>query len=198
MNDLASVRDPSRFSDYLSDAYYAELVADFADWQVSERLCRDPAERDRFRGLLEEEARLLDRREFEGWLGLFVPACVYWVPASPDGGDPRREVAIAFDDRRRLEDRVFRLRSGHAWSQVPPSRTSRVVANVEVFEGRRAGGRMLRSTFLISEFWDGETRTLSGWAGHRVEPIDGRWKISAKQVNLLDCDQCIRNPSIIL
>jgi hypothetical protein len=24
------------------------------------------------------------------------------------------------------------------------------------------------------------------------------WKIQAKQVNLIDCDQCIRNPSIIL
>ena len=28
--------------------------------------------------------------------------------------------------------------------------------------------------------------------------LNGQWKISAKQVNLLDCDQCIRNPSIIL
>jgi hypothetical protein len=26
----------------------------------------------------------------------------------------------------------------------------------------------------------------------------GGWKIAAKQVNLLECDQAIRNPSIIL
>jgi hypothetical protein len=26
----------------------------------------------------------------------------------------------------------------------------------------------------------------------------GAWKIQAKQVNLLECDQSIRNPSIIL
>ena len=39
---------------------------------------------------------------------------------------------------------------------------------------------------------------LAGWAGHRFKKYDGKWKISAKQVNLLQCDQCIRNPSIIL
>ena len=57
---------------------------------------------------------------------------------------------------------------------------------------------MLRSNFLISEFWGDETRVLTGWAGHRVVRDGGAWKIQAKQVNLIDCDQCIRNPSIIL
>jgi hypothetical protein len=51
---------------------------------------------------------------------------------------------------------------------------------------------------LISEFRDSEIRVLAGWTGHRFRRIDGTWKISAKQVNLLNCDQCIRNPSIIL
>ena len=31
---------------------------------------------------------------------------------------------------------------------------------------------MVRSNFLISEFWDKETRTLTGWAGHRVVRSD--------------------------
>jgi hypothetical protein len=41
-------------------------------------------------------------------------------------------------------------------------------------------------------------RTEKGQAGHRFRRIGDAWKISAKQVNLLECDQCIRNPSIIL
>ena len=57
---------------------------------------------------------------------------------------------------------------------------------------------MLRSNFLISEFWGDETRVLTGWAGHRVVRDGTAWKIQAKQVNLIDCDQSIRNPSIIL
>lgn len=57
---------------------------------------------------------------------------------------------------------------------------------------------MLRSNFLISEFWGDETRILTGWSGHRVLRDGGGWKIEAKQVNLINCDQSIRNPSILL
>jgi benzoate/toluate 1,2-dioxygenase beta subunit len=190
--------DPSRFSYYVTDAFYSELVEDFSDWQTDDRTIEDAAERDLFRRLIEQEARILDNLLFEDWLKLFAPECVYWVPSTPDRGDPRREIAVMFDDRRRLEDRVYRLRTGYAWSQAPSSRTSRLVANVEVFRGRADDQRMVRSNFIISEFWDNEIRMLSGWTGHRFGKLNGQWKISAKQVNLLDCDQCIRNPSIIL
>ncbi|MET0278949.1 MAG: aromatic-ring-hydroxylating dioxygenase subunit beta, partial [Pseudorhodoplanes sp.] len=98
----------------------------------------------------------------------------------------------------RLEDRVYRLRTGYAWSQAPSSRTSRMVSNVEVFSSAGVDQRMVRSNFSISEFWDGEIRVLAGWAGHRFRRVGQSWLISAKQVNLLNCDQCIRNPSIIL
>jgi benzoate/toluate 1,2-dioxygenase beta subunit len=57
---------------------------------------------------------------------------------------------------------------------------------------------MVRSNFLISEFWGDETRLLSGWTGHRLVTHNDRWEIQAKQVNLLECDQSIRNPSIVL
>jgi benzoate/toluate 1,2-dioxygenase beta subunit len=57
---------------------------------------------------------------------------------------------------------------------------------------------MVRSNFAISEFWDGEIRVLAGWTGHRFRRVGDDWLISAKQVNLLNCDQCIRNPSIVL
>ncbi|MGB7617655.1 MAG: aromatic-ring-hydroxylating dioxygenase subunit beta [Pseudolabrys sp.] len=190
--------DPSRFSYYVTNEFYTELVNDFSDWQTEERTIEDPVERDRFRRLVEYEARLLDRLLFEDWLKLFAPECVYWVPSTPDGGDPRSEIAVMFDDRRRLEDRVFRLRTGYAWSQAPSSRTSRLICNVEVFNGQIPDQRMVRSNFSISEFWDNEIRALAGWTGHRFRKIGGVWKISAKQVNLLNCDQCIRNPSIIL
>jgi 3-phenylpropionate/cinnamic acid dioxygenase small subunit len=196
--DREQVRNPSRFSHYVTNDFYLELVADFNGWQNDERSVDDPGERDLFRRLVEREARLLDRLMYEEWLDLYLPECAYWVPATPEGGDPRREIAVMFDDRRRLEDRVFRLRTGSAWSQAPSSRTSRIVANVEVFTCPREDQRMVRSNFAISEFRDGEMRALTGWAGHRFRRSDGVWKISAKQVNLLNCDQCIRNPSIIL
>jgi benzoate/toluate 1,2-dioxygenase beta subunit len=192
-----AIANSSRYSYYVTDESYGELVEDFSDWQDDERSIDDPAEWHLFRRVIEREARLLDRLLFEEWLTLYTPDCFYWVPSTPNGGDPRREIAVMFDDRRRLEDRVYRLRTGYAWSQAPSSRTSRMTSNVEVFSSRHDDQRMVRSNFAISEFWDGETRVLSGWTGHRLRRVNDTWLISAKQVNLLNCDQCIRNPSII-
>ena len=193
-----TVHDPSRTSYYINDAFYSELVAGFTDWQRDETLIADLPIRDAARGLLEREARLLDQMRYEDWLRLYAPECVYWVPGTPGAGDPRREIAVTFEDRRRLEDRIFRLKTGYAWSQAPASRTVRLVTNVEVFATARADARMVRSNFLISEFWGDETRYLTGWSGHRLVLREGRWEIAVKQVNLIDCDQSIRNLSIVL
>jgi benzoate/toluate 1,2-dioxygenase beta subunit len=196
--NAASSRDPSKVSHYVSDAFYARVVASFADWQRDEALIGDAQVRDSVAQLLAREARLLDAHDYERWLAMYEPECVYWVPGTPGRGDPRREIAISFDDRRRLEDRIYRLRTGQAWSQAPRSRTVRLVTNIEVFSADEPEARMARSNFLISEFWGDETRLLAGWTAHRLVERGGAWRIAAKQVNLIDCDQCIRNPSIIL
>ena len=47
--------DPSRTSHYVTDALYRALIANFTDWQRDERAVSDPAERERFRMLLEIE-----------------------------------------------------------------------------------------------------------------------------------------------
>ena len=190
--------DPSRSSYYVSDALYRRLIEGFADWQRDELAVADPAVRDQFRQLLEREARLLDQLRFDEWMALYAPECIYWVPGTPAGGDPRREVAISFDDRRRIEDRIFRLRTGYAWSQAPKSRTVRMISNVEVFATAEDATRMVRSNFLISEFRPDGTRFLSGWCGHRFVRRAGNWQIEVRQVNLIDCDQNLRNPSIVL
>ena len=190
--------DPSRSSYYVNDALYRELIENFSDWQDDARAIADLATRDQFRMLLEREARLLDQLRYDDWLAMYAAECIFWVPSTPAAGDPRREISVMFDDRRRLEDRIYRMRTGFAWSQAPASRTVRLITNVEVFGTARDDVRMLRSNFLISEFWGDETRVLTGRAGHRVVQQGSAWQIQAKQINLIECDQCIRNPSIIL
>jgi 3-phenylpropionate/cinnamic acid dioxygenase small subunit len=194
----ATLRDPHRTSYYVTNARYEALVKDFSDWQRDDLIVDDAVERDRFAQIVYREARLLDRLQYDEWLSCFTPELLYWVPGTPHGGDPRREIAVMFDDRRRLEDRIFRLRSDFAWSQAPPSRTSRLVSNVEVFSTGRADVRMVRANFLVSEFWDKEIRSLAGWFGYQMVLQDGRWVIAAKQINLLECDQSLRNLSIVL
>jgi 3-phenylpropionate/cinnamic acid dioxygenase small subunit len=190
--------DPSRSSYYVNDVLYRELIANFTGWQDDARAITDLPARDEFRRLLEREARLLDQLRYDDWLAMYAAECIYWAPATPRAGDPRREISVMFDDRRRLEDRIYRLRTGFAWSQAPASRTVRLVSNVEAFSTASENARMIRSNFLISEFWGDETRILTGWSGHRLVREAAGWKIKAKQVNLINCDQSIRNPSIIL
>jgi 3-phenylpropionate/cinnamic acid dioxygenase small subunit len=191
--------DPSLSSYYVNEQLYQRLVESFTDWQKDDLAVEDAAERDRFRILIEKEARLLDQLRFDEWLAMYAAECIYWVPGTPEAGDPRREIAISFDDRRRMEDRIYRLRTGYAWSQAPKSRTVRMISNVEVFATSERNARMVRSNFLISEFRVDGTRYLSGWCGHRfVQRSDRRWDIEVRQVNLIDCDQNLRNPSIVL
>jgi len=190
--------DPSVSSYYVSDEYYQKLVDDFTGWQSDAAEITDPALRDSCRRLLEKEARLLDQDRLGDWLALYAPECLYWVPATPHGGDPRREIAVCFDDRRRLEDRLFRLDNEFAWSQKPRSRTARLISNVTVYATGTAGDFMVRSTFLTSEFQAGDRRTYTGWYGHRLREKGEGWEILVKQVNLIDCDQNLRNLSVIL
>ena len=190
--DDGAAKAGGRSVSYVDDQFYGDLVTAFKDWDRPELEIRDPKTRDECRQLLEREARLLDQNRFEDWLAMYAENCIVWVPAAETAGDPRREVAIYFDDRRRLEDRIFRLRTGKAWSQVPASRCARQVTNVEVF---RAGERlMVRSNLLMTEFRAGETRLVAAWCAHRL--AGGR--IEAKQINLVDRDQSLRNPSVLL
>ncbi len=192
------IEEPSSSSYYVDDAFYQDLVDSFAQLdednpEIAERNLRDACT-----AFLSREARLLDQGRFEAWLDLFTGECAYWVPATRPAGDPRREIAVAFHDRRQLEDRIFRLRTGYAWSQQPASRTVRHVANLALFRLPGSDRLLLRSNFQVVEFRAGDTRRLDGHAGHILLRDGNGFRIQAKQVNLIDCDQNLRNPSIVL
>jgi benzoate/toluate 1,2-dioxygenase beta subunit len=91
---MQTAHDPTISSFYVTDELYRKLVANFTNWQRDELAIAAPEVRDHFRLLLEREARLLDELRFDEWLAMYAPECIYWVPGTPGGGDPRREIAI--------------------------------------------------------------------------------------------------------
>jgi len=194
----AEQHDTSLYSYYVDEDYYAMLLDDLRSWEREGRPAGNTAAGAEGVELLIREARLLDEGKFEDWLELMTSDCLYWAPATPGGGVPSREVTIAFDDRRRLEDRIARLRTGYAYSQIPPSRTRRMLTNFEAYSGDGDIDLRIRSNFAIHEFRKGIHRTLVGWYGHSLRKKEGAWKIVRKQINLIDPEQGHENMTLML
>ncbi|HXG18480.1 MAG TPA: hypothetical protein VNN62_05335 [Methylomirabilota bacterium] len=83
--------DTSQFSYYINDEFYLWLTQVAREWSHVGRSPSAPV-REECEQLLIREARLIDDGEFTQWLDLFTRECLYWIPTTPGGGDPRREV----------------------------------------------------------------------------------------------------------
>jgi len=154
--------------------------------------------------LLTHEARLLDQggvltHAYERWLTLFADECAYWIPAVTPATDPRLSISLEFHDRRRLMDRIARLGTGTAFSQIPASRTSRQWSGLELWPspGRQDEWRA-RCSFSLVESRDGHKRILAGWNGYVLRQTEAGLRIVLKQVNLLDNDRPQGNNSFFL
>lgn len=157
----------------------------------------DASRRAEVEAFLFAEARILDEQRYAEWIETFTDDGMYWVPINPEVGDPRDEVALACDDRRRLEDRVARLATGWAHSQIPRSRTVRSVTNVEVWT---AGEDALdvRSNLVVHEYRRGRRQVLAGHQVHALVRRDDRLHVESRIVHLIDADFEVGNISFIV
>lgn len=138
---------------------------------------------------LVHEARLLDERRFEEWLGLFTDDGWYWVPIDPEQDSPHDTVSLMYDDRRLLETRVRRLAHPRIHAQEPASRTSRIVANVTVEElGPGADECTVRSKFEMIEYRRNRQRLFGGTCRHGLRLDGGGFRIRWKRVDLVNCE----------
>lgn len=176
------------------DRLYSDLAGDAAS--STELPPGDGAVSAEVASLLHCEARLLDEKRYREWLDLLTESCTYWIPINPDGGDPRAEWSFTLDDRRRIEDRVRWLGTGDVHGQRPPSRTRRLLTNVEGWavspDRRRA-----RCNFVLFEHRLGQTRQFVGGYEHRLRLDPDGWRIDAKRVMLIDSDAAQANVTFI-
>ena len=78
------------------------------------------------------EARLLDERCFDEWIGLFTPDGEYWVPMAWEQPNPHEHISLLYESVEVLAVRMRRLKELAALSQRPFSRTCHQVGNVIV------------------------------------------------------------------
>lgn len=147
--------------------------------------------------LLFQEAALLDSGQFERWLELFATDAIYWVPSGADVVDPHREVSLVYAGLEDLRERVWRLGSGMAYAQDPPSRTVHSVGNVQVVP---SPDDLLHvdSVFSVTEFRRGTQFLHAGRYRHHLRQEADGLRIVLKKVELVNNDGYLGNLSVIL
>jgi benzoate/toluate 1,2-dioxygenase subunit beta len=147
--------------------------------------------------LLYEEARILDERRYADWLAMLTADVIYWVPCNGEGIDPNREISLVYDDHARLRDRIDRLNTGVAHAQSPPSKTCRLISNVQI-EQVSEGGAGITSAFFLYELRHARQRVFAGRYQHLLRFEDSRWKIASKKAVLVNNDEVIDNLTFIV
>lgn len=82
------------------------------------------------------EARLLDEGKEEEWYELLDEELRYSIPirmaTEPRSKEIQPNAYRVLDTKRHIRTRLDRLHTGHAYAEVPPSRTMRVIGSIEV------------------------------------------------------------------
>ena len=148
------------------------------------------------------EARLADESRYEEWEALVTDDMHYWVPAAGADYDPASRLSYVNDNRSRLATRIRQLKTGLRHAQTPPSVMRRLVSNVEILSADDAGGEyQVGSNFVLYELAHQATGEIRIWAGrtiHRLRRVDGRLRIAAKRVDLVNASGPLPNLAFLI
>lgn len=144
---------------------------------------------ERIQAFLYAEARALDDRQWDDWIGFYHPDCQFWMPAWDDFDtlteDPENEMSLIFYyDRSGIEDRVFRIKTDRSSAtSLPEPRTQHNISNIEVLE--RAGSTIkLRFNWITNTYRYGETDTHWGTSFYTLDVSGEKPLIADKKVVL--------------
>lgn len=147
------------------------------------------------------EARLLDNREYQQWLGLLTEDIDYRIPsrhiATPDpklrGTESFHSLEHEIDrggpngSPLRIENfftlaiRVDRAFKVNAWAENPPARTRRFISNVEVFEIDE-GYQTYNNFQLVYSRHDNANFIYTGQRADILHQVDGELKIASREI----------------
>jgi benzoate/toluate 1,2-dioxygenase subunit beta len=144
-----------------------------------------------------EEARLLDSEDFEGWLALYRPQGIYWMPSQPGQTDPLNVASIIYEDHAILSIRVQRLLEARALVLTPMPKTTHVIGNIETLE-RKADGFTVEAAFICVEHRAESQKLYSGRHTYHLVPDDDSFRIKLKRVDLVNTGGAYSPMSILL
>lgn len=150
------------------------------------------------------EARLLDSRRYLQWLGLLSEQIAYVMPSRVnrqiDNRDRGQESMLAIE--RELEGdqsqgcplreenflllslRAERAYKVNSWSENPPARTRRLVANVELLAHEGEARKVVSNFHLYYARPDNASVIYSGQRRDTLTPCEDSYRIDAREVIL--------------
>ncbi len=140
---------------------------------------------------LHHEADLLDNRQLDEWFNLLAPDLDYRIPVrfTVDHGASVGPFSSSgfhlLANWRSMKARIDRLRSDAAWSEHPPTRTRRLLTNIQVYATGQDGEFAVSSNFLFYRARaEGEAALLCGTRYDVLRAEDGALRLARRTVFL--------------
>jgi 3-phenylpropionate/cinnamic acid dioxygenase small subunit len=133
---------------------------------------------------LYHQADLLDRKEWERWIGLFTDDGIYWMPPEPSYTTWDGTPAIFAEDRNLMRVRMGRVLHPDAWSQRPLWGTNHVLSNVMIEKESPAGDVIARSRFHMMELRRDDVRHFAGSYMHQLKKTKQGYRIKLQRVDM--------------
>lgn len=146
------------------------------------------------------EARLQDDLAYDDWEALWTDDAIYWVPANGDDIDPTRQMSVIYDNRSRIATRIKQLKSGKRHSQSPPSRTRRMVSNVEFLaaDPEFPDDFGVGANFVVFESRERGMTTWPGRSIYRLRPGADGWRMAYKKVMLVENERPLNTLAFLI
>jgi benzoate/toluate 1,2-dioxygenase subunit beta len=133
---------------------------------------------------LYRQAELLDGKQWQGWIDLFTPDGIYWMPPERSYTTWDGTPAIFAEDRNLMEVRMRRVLHPDAWSQRPLWETNHVVSNVVIEKEKANGDVVVRSRFHMMELRRDDVRHFAGAYRHELKKTKSGYRIKLQRVDM--------------
>jgi 3-phenylpropionate/cinnamic acid dioxygenase small subunit len=141
------------------------------------------------------EADMLDGKEYDAWLALWLAEGHYTLPIG-DGDDFDNALNLCHDDEKMRRDRVTRFQQGFSISSAPPAQTVRTLSRF-VLKEVQSDEITVRSAQHLIEDKFGRQRVWAANVTHKLVPHDANFKIKSKVVRLLNSDGMLNSFSYL-